>query len=385
MTPGGDAGIRFAAAVAIALALLALSLMAYAFLLHARATRLEARRRALEEAWRPRLLQELAGQDEADEAPVEDADHDPAPDRGGDPGRDPGRDGGTAAGPGPQVAPRDRVLFLELLARWARAVEGPERRALEARAAPHLSALEPLLAGTDPYRRAHALELLGALDFERGRARIVRALDDPAPLVAMVAARVLAGHAAVAHLPALLARLPGFPHWSVEYLGSLLAAFGPGAAPALRTLMVDDAAPPPMRSAASRALRALNDLDAIGPALERLPQEADDDAQADLVRLVGRLGGPEHLGPVRPLAEAAAPHVRAAVVRAVGTLSDRRTSDVELVARGLDDPSPWVALHAAHALVELGRTEELVRLAGSGSPRATLGDEVLRTAPPLRA
>src|SRR5690606_1558589 len=157
----------------------------------------------------------------------------------------------------------------------------------------------------------HALELLGALDFERGRARIVRALDDPVPLVGMVAARALARHAAVAHLPALLARLPGFPHWSVEYLGSLLAAFGPGPASVLRNLLVDASAPPRMRSAACRALRALNDLDAIGPALERLAHEADDDIQADLVRLVGRLGGPEHLGRVRSLAEAPAPHVRA--------------------------------------------------------------------------
>ena len=80
---------------------------------------------------------------------------------------------------------------------------------------------------------------------------------------------------------------------------------------------------------------------------------------------------------IRPFAYAEAPHVRAAALRALGALGGAE-GDLALLRRGLDDPSPWVAIHAARGLRESGCEEELEVLARSGSPRAPVAGEVLQ-------
>jgi len=128
---------------------------------------------------------------------------------------------------------------------------------------------------------------------------------------------------------------------------------------------------------AVQALAELNDLDAVPSAVALLPDETDPEVQADLVRLIAKLGQPGDLAVVRPLVDAPQPYLRAATLQAIGSLSDGRTTDHETVSAGLDDPSPWVALQAARALLALGHRAELADLSASGSPRATLAAEVL--------
>ena len=356
MSIGGDPVLRLAVAAVLGMIALTLAFMGYALLLHVGSVRTERRRRALEARWRTDLLDAATG--EVGEARA---------------------DSERSVDPELEVAPEDQVLFLELLTRYARALEYPERRVLEERALPYLPALHRSLEDRDAYRRAHALDLLGELGFDAAQERIVAGLADGSSLVAMVAARALARRGRAEHLPPLLAHLGSFENWSVGYLSSLLSSFGPDSAPELRWLVTDVEAPPRVRSVAAQALAAVNDLEAVDPATALLPGERDPELQADLIRLIGKLGRPDHLAHVRPLAASPAPHVRAAVVRAVSQLSDRRSSDVELVAGALDDPSPWVALQAAQGLLGLGRVEDLGRLAASSSPRAALASEVLET------
>ncbi len=265
------------------------------------------------------------------------------------------------------------MLLLELITQYARALDGPERANLERVAAPYLDALDELKEDDDPYRRAYALDILGELGFEQTRAKIVNGLNDESGLVAMVAARALARHGNPEYVPFIPQRIDTFENWSGPYLASLLTSFGAGAAPPLRKLAMDTSKPARFRSVALQALRTLNDMDSVEPAAKPV--------QADLVRLLVALVRPDHLRVIRPHAQASAPHLRAAAVRAVSYLSDRRTSDVELVSRALDDPSPWVALQAAHGLVALGRSDELAELAASSSPRADLAAEVLEANP----
>ena len=353
MSFGPDPILRLAIVSVLILTAFTLVFMGYAFFLHLRSKAVERRTRALEARWKDRLLDAATGGESSA----------PDPD--------------TTLPDSEEMRAGDQVLLLELITRYARALDGPERRNLERLAAPYLSALDDFRQDPDPYRRAYALDILGELGFAQTRDQIIGGLEDDSGLVAMVAARALARHGDAEHVPLLLDRLEVFVNWSAPYLASLLTSFGPDAAPALRGLAMDPSKPPRFRTVALQALRTLNDMEGVDTAAQLLASESDPEVQAELVRLVGALGGPGHLGTIRPYATASAPHLRAAAVRAISTLTDRRTSDVEIVSRGLDDPSPWVALQAAHGLLELGRADELAALAASSSPRADLAAEVL--------
>jgi len=360
MTSGEDLILRLAVGSALVLVLVTILFMLYALVLHIRGIRITRRREELEARWRERLLAAATGDTPLDTPP----------------------DPGTVGKASIEIDPKDQILFLELVTAYARALRGPERRQLEHVAGPYLGALDPMLDDPDPYRRAYGLDLLGELGFEAARDRIVRGLHDESGLVAMVAARALARHADPAHVPLLIQRLDAFENWSTSYLANLLRSFGPGAAPALRTLAMNRSTTGQFRCIALQALRDLNDLESVGPAAAALSQESDPEVQAGLIRILGTLGRPEHLDQIRPFARDARSedHVRAAAIQAVGTLSDQRASDVAMVSDALDDPSPWVALQAARGLLALGREAELAELARSSSPRANLAAEVLEGA-----
>ncbi len=355
MTPDSALTLRLAFAAVVALSGMTVAFMVYALALHLRSLRVERRREALAEIWRPRLLEAATGEFSS------------APDQDGVVPED------------SIVAPDDRVLFLELVTTYARALEGPERRNVERLGEPYLDALTPLLDDHDAYRRAYALDILGALGFEGARERFTAGLKDDSALVAMVAARTLARSGDATHVPLILERLDTFASWSANYLSSLLVSFGPEAAPPLRALATDRSADPRFRSVALQALRELNDMGGVDGAVVVLADETDPEVQAQIIRLAGMLGEPGHLKDIRAFASSPHAHVRAVALRAIASLSDGRTTDLDLVSHGLDDPSPWVALQAARGLVQLDRKGELEALAASASPRAALAAEVLET------
>ena len=353
MTPDSALTLRLAFTAVVALSGMTVAFMAYAALLHLRSLRVKRRRRALDETWRPRLLEAATGEFSA------------APDQ----------DGVTPDEA--TVAPDDQVLFLELVTTYARALEGPERRNVERLGEPYLDALTPLLDDDDAFRRAYALDILGELGFHGARDRFTEGLKDDSALVAMVAARTLARKGEPTDVPLILQRMDAFASWSANYLSSLLVSFGAGAAPYLRALATDGAADPHLRSVALQALRELQDMGGVDSAVRVLPEEPDPEVQAQIIRFAGMLGEPVHLEKIRRFAASSHAHVRAVALRAIASLSDGRTTDVELVSRGLDDPSPWVALQAARGLIQLDREGELRELAASTSPRASLAAEVL--------
>jgi len=321
-----------------------------AIVIRLRALRFDARRARLHRGWNREVLAVLSSEDS----------------RQGEP-----------SSSHAQVENNDRMLFLEFIMSYARALRHPERGIVESLAIPYREELLPLLRSADPLRRARAVEMLGQLGLPQHNEEILAALQDPSQVVTMVAARALAREGDPSHLEPILTQLPRLEDWSPRYLSSLLLSFGPPAAPRLRVLMGDRGAPPGLRSVAAEALAGLNDLEAAELAAGCLEDVADDDLAGDLLRLLGKLGHGGHVGVIRPFAFAAAPHVRAAALRALGALGGAE-GDLALLRRGLDDPSPWVAIHAARGLRESGREEELEVLARSGSPRAPVAGEVLQ-------
>src|SRR5690606_5382494 len=105
-------------------------------------------------------------------------------------------------------------------------------------ARPYLPLLEDRARDGDTWQRARAIRTLAELADYEARPQIVAALDDPAPHVAMTAARVYA-QLALGPVDPLLARIDRYRNWDRRLLRSVLVSFGPVAAPALHQRMAD--------------------------------------------------------------------------------------------------------------------------------------------------
>ncbi len=269
----------------------------------------------------------------------------------------------------------EQLAFLDFLLRYARRLRGPERRKLEELAVPFLPALIPQLREEDLYSRARAVQTLGSLGLPEYRKEVARALDDEAPFVAMVAARALASTGTPEDRTRIVERLHRFDHWSVEYLASLLTEMGPEVAPELRRVMASPDQPVRVRKVTAEALHDLHDLEAADAAAAALSGEGDPELQVSLLRILAKLGRPEHAERVRRYLRSESSPVRGVAFKALGILGGG--DDLESLRAGLYDPSPWVALDAARALRRLGGEEGLRNLSGSDHPRAALAAQVL--------
>lgn len=273
------------------------------------------------------------------------------------------------------VRPRDRLYFVDFLLKHACRLSGDERQLLARLARPFLPQVAARAEARDPAMRGRAVYTLGLLDPATWAERVVRALDDPAPFVALAAARALAGGDRPEHARAVLARLERFPREGVNHLASLLSRIGPSAAPVLRKALEDRGNPPRTRLVAARALLYLRDP-AAGTLLPRLlPFEKDRDLLTALLDLAQAEGGGEILPTVRRMLSSSDPLSRIHAVSALGKIGGK--PDVERLMAALDDPSAWVALKAARGLRARGETDSLRALARSGAPRASLARQML--------
>jgi HEAT repeat protein len=325
----GDSIALLLAAVIAALFALAFVFAAATLTVRALTARRIARAARAEAAWTPLLLEVLSGD----------------------------RAAGAFA---PQVARRDRMLFADFMLRFARRLRGPERELLGTLAAPYVEAIAPRVRRGPAETRALSLQLIGTLGDQRYAATVVAALDDPSPLVAMTAARALAQRGHAEHVGAILDRLARFRDWSPGFLASMLAAVGPGAAPALRDILADPRREPGDRAIAAEALRILKDLPAADAAGAALGASSDADLLASALRLLATVGGVSQAPAVRSACGSADPVVRAQACAALGSIGG--ADDAGLLRAALDDPSPWVVLHAARSLRAVGG-EALLRAA----------------------
>ncbi len=268
----------------------------------------------------------------------------------------------------------ERLPFLDFLLRYARRLTGRERDRVKELAVPFLPELERLLTDRDAYRRARAVQTLGALGLPHHNEILVEAVHDESPVVSMLAARALAAHGGTKYVGPILSNLDRFEHWGTEYVRSLLVSLGSEAAPALREVMRDVDRSIRVRVLAADALRNLHDLEAIQPAAEILSREPEPDLAAALLRMMSVLGGPEHIGLIKGLLQHDHFAVRAQAYSALGALG---REGPELLEAGLADPSPWVALHAARGMRDRGRHDRLAELAESEHPGAMAAGQVL--------
>jgi HEAT repeat protein len=273
------------------------------------------------------------------------------------------------------VADDEQLYCVDYILRFARRVTGEERRRLATLAQPFLPPIAERVQARDPQRRARAVQTLGELGLARYVNEVIVALDDPSPLVAMVAARALAREEHAGYLEPVLSHLHRFTNWSPNFLASMLSFVGPSAAPALRSELADARRLPEVRAVVATALTNLNDYDAANVAAPILEEETNRELVTAVLRLLSRIGREEQLPLVRKAAQSTDFVIRAAAATALGSLG--QAQDMQVLREACEDDSKWVALHAARALRDAGEVESLYELAESERARATLALQVL--------
>jgi HEAT repeat protein len=212
-----------------------------------------------------------------------------------------------------------------------------------------------------------------------GQARAISgALEDPSPLVSMIAARALARPELTRYAPVILGSIHRFEGWSPRFLSSMLASMGKGAAPILRDTLAQRQLAVEQRTVAADALRRLGDVDAAAVALAVLEEPIHRDLHCSTLRLLGAVGQAEHAEAIRRLTGADDPVVRAQAVRALGRIGDGQ--DAASLREAANDRSPWVVIHALRGLREVGRDDMVEELSHSEHASAGFARQVLAEA-----
>lgn len=273
------------------------------------------------------------------------------------------------------VDQRDRLFFVDYLTRFARRLRGSSREVLAELARPYLGTIVQRMQGGDAERRARAVETVARLAFDEHAEAVMRALDDPSPLVTMVAARNIARSQNPRHMVALLRHLPRLQTWSPRQLSAILVSMGSAVVPHLREMLADRAVPTDTRAVIADALLRLRDIESADIAAEMIRTESDRELVAASLRLLGVLGRPVHVSAIRELCASPDPVLRAQAMNAMASAG--ADADLACLRTGLEDESSWVAIQAARALREVGSADALIHLIDSRHPRADLARQVL--------
>lgn len=269
------------------------------------------------------------------------------------------------------------LYFVDYLLR--RALQpGIHRESLQELAAPFLPALAGRLANRegDSEQRARAVQTLALLGQLESQPLLVRSLEDPSPLVSLMAALALSHQAASAYATRVLAQLPRLADWHLGLLISLLIRMGPDILPAVREYL-EETDQPDAQTVCLQVLARLKDPQALPLAVRLLAHSQDVNVQVAALNLLGQLGSEEHFPLIRSLYDS--PHfaVRLAVIRALH--SQQSTEDQQIFQKAFDDSSRWVALQAAQALKATGNQHVLHEMTFLRHPRANLASQVLNS------
>jgi hypothetical protein len=273
------------------------------------------------------------------------------------------------------VPEKYRLFFVQYVLEYTRRLRGEERRTLRRLAEPYLPLVAERVDDRRSEVRTRAIQTLGTLGLPKYGDEVIAGLDDPSPLVSMVAARSLARREFPEYSQAVLKHLDKFEGWNHRFLASMLATIGPEVSETLRSGLADESAPSWLRAVQAEALRMQLDPAGGSVAVEVLRAAEERELVAACLRLLATVGRPEHLDVIRGFCGASDPIIRAQALHALGELGGEE--EIPALLEAIDDPSPWVALHAARGLREAGGERLLRRLVESDHAHARLAGQVL--------
>lgn len=268
-----------------------------------------------------------------------------------------------------------RLHFVNFILEYTRRVRGEERQTLRTLASPYLHLIVERLNHRDAGRRARAVQTLGTLGLPTYSKEVLQGLSDSSPLVSMTAARYLARREFPEFVPAVLKHIDRFDAWNRRFLASMLAEMGSEVSEALRSGLTDDARPDWLRAVFAEALRIQRDPLAGDPAAAALEQDPTREFAASLLRLVAEVGRAQHLPIVRFFANSEDGMLRSQAMHALGLLTDG--SDLSALVEGLEDSSPWTAIHAARGMKEAGGRTLLEGMAADQHEHNELAGQIL--------
>ncbi len=273
------------------------------------------------------------------------------------------------------IGKNEELYFVDFLLRFARRLQGAERYVLSDLARPYLPLVAASVKQGNTECRASAVQALTILGLPAYAENVIEALNDPKPLVAMIAARALAREQYVEHAQKIIDNLARFGTWTTGFLASMLSSLGPSAAPILRKSFADPGLSSPVCTVLAESLRELHDVQAGDLAAQRVAREDDREVLTACLRLLSEVGHPQHCEVIRPLVASPDFVVRAHAITALAALGS--VDDAPTLREAFWDSSPWVALRAAKGLLELGKAAILIELAGVPESRALLARQVL--------
>jgi HEAT repeat protein len=273
-----------------------------------------------------------------------------------------------------RVAPNDRDRFIEFLAGYSRRLRGVERAILANLAVPFRARIERMMRARRPETRAHGVQVASVLGGEDAERMIAPSLDDPSPLVNMVAARALASRKSHGFLQTILVRSAHFEEVDLRYMSTMIAGVGTAASATLRNTLADENARPYARAVAADALMRMRDLESAGIAARVLERTTDTDIRIAALLLLGEVGHSAHCASVMSFLNADDAAVRGAAVTALGAIGDR--DQIARIEQRLADESPWVRLRAAHAIKQLGGVAALRAAADRPDIDPVVADEL---------
>lgn len=269
----------------------------------------------------------------------------------------------------------DRGHFLRLLLRSARQGTDRETNILKQMAAPFLEDVRKGRPTEAPEAQAIRMQLLGWLGDERDVPQLVEALEDPSPLVAVVAMRALIRRRQTEAIERVVANLDRFKFWNMRTIASMLAEFGAPIGPSLRTCLSSSNSDMRVRLIALTTLEELGGETAAQTAVELLTTTRERPLVTGSLRILEAAGDRRHLALLREMTRSDDEIVRLRAYAALSAIDAK--SEIETLQAALDDRNTWVAMRAAQALVRAGRTEALERTAQGSSARAELAKQVL--------
>jgi HEAT repeat protein len=275
------------------------------------------------------------------------------------------------------LAPKELDHLLDLCGRFAQRLTGADLGRIEDFTARFAWRPARRLREADIDGRAKSVMLLSAIGGRRYEPALKAALEDPDPLVAMVAAQAVAKHGLVGQVPRIIERVSALGVWSPAFIAEVVAAVGIAAATPLIEVLGDAARPAAERSTAALALSRLHDPRAADAAAAVLEQGGSRDLVAGCLRIMEEVGRAKHLGPIRRLLHHSDFAVRARAAAALGAMGT--AADADLLSDLMGDSSRWVALNAAQGLRRLHRDDLLCSVAAGSGEAALIAAEALQS------
>jgi HEAT repeat protein len=270
----------------------------------------------------------------------------------------------------------DRLVFVDYLYKSISSETRPGRRSLLRQlAVPHIPVVTARIRTGDIWQRARAIRTVAELAGADADGMITGALQDPAPHVALTAARTYA-RLRLGPIDPVLDRIERYQDWDRRLLRLTLSSFGPAAAPALHQRFADPDVPARIRAVCADALAEMDYEPVNDTALAVLREEADIDLRASALRGIRGPVADRHRYLVRSLCGAEDQVIRAQAVACLARIGDE--ADMTELERALADLSPWVVLNATRGLsTRRGAAAPLPAVATPAGPVAADEDSAI--------